>query len=366
MKKDIYVNKHEYDNESVYVTIGLNIGMLVDCYLVNGKKEKNRLSFANLFSKYMKKQSEIPISVIVDRTVTYISFKSTTNEYLNSLKKVFYTMFEAEIEKSFFEEIKEKTIEDFGNAYKNAEFRGIYKAFEFSDFNKGYLLKNLVDDIQKISFEEFVNSRKLFVVVNNCNIFINGMVDDDKLQMIDEALQNSVESENEKINEITFLNVVNDPYLRQDGHLVEYSKTENNIDVLALEFPKFTNPIAKYIYMDIESRKINTDDKYVNIDKMDSSIVINHADVKSYKRLFKNISREEKFNENKYKAVMLYKGLYNNNPEEFGNKYIEFMFNKVDLFDYIEKLDNIDYEKYCILAKEIKPIVCEGQIIMRS
>lgn len=163
--KDIEYNYHDYSDSKIYITLGINVGVATRYFLIDGKKEYiSNLSFANILTNYLKLILGQELVVNVDRTITHLTYISKQETFEEDFLRFIRTIFASDKDAELFETSKKNTIEKFRKNYKNGEFRALYKAFEYSDANKGYKLYDLIEGLQKINYETFINENKLLMV----------------------------------------------------------------------------------------------------------------------------------------------------------------------------------------------------------
>ncbi len=81
---DIEYNYHEYPNNEVYITLGINIGVATRYFLIDSKEVYiNNLAFANVFSNYMKLLLGERVIIDVGRTVTTIIYTADKSNWVN-------------------------------------------------------------------------------------------------------------------------------------------------------------------------------------------------------------------------------------------------------------------------------------------
>ncbi|MEI3280233.1 MAG: hypothetical protein V8R46_05550 [Eubacterium ramulus] len=132
--------------------------------------------------------------VNVDRTITHLTYISKQETFEEDFLRFIRTIFASDKDAELFETSKKNTIEKFRKNYKNGEFRALYKAFEYSDANKGYKLYDLIEGLQKINYETFINENKLLIVPDNCCLYINGKLQDISCEAVEQI--NTIFAEN--------------------------------------------------------------------------------------------------------------------------------------------------------------------------
>lgn len=359
---DIEYNYHEYPNNDVYITIGINIGVATRYFLIDGKQNySNNLAFANIFADYLQLIMGDKIVVDVDRTITTITMMTKQSEWINDFVILLKGVFLNDMDEVQFDRACMMARAGFEKAYKNGEFRAIYKAYEYADTNKGYTLSKLIEDIQNISFRIFVEAKKYLIVASNMYIYVNG------------NLKDISDSDKDLVSEIIFKNEhtaylggrVIDQLLKEDAHLLELSRQDINMDILSFGFKENISILDKIIYLNIESDKISEDNKILHIDEFDSSLIIRTEEVKKNCNYFKRPVNKQQFEVAREKMIKKYSQWLERNPVRFNMKAVELMMERVAVTDLLEIVINLQYEDYVEIATKIRPKVSEAQIVMR-
>lgn len=359
----IEYNYHEYPNEAVYISLSFNVGVATRYFLLRGKEVfANNLAFANVFVNCVKQIAiDAPIDYNVDRTITTIHLKSSHSAMAQDLMWIAENVLNLATEPEQFEKVKAMTVENFRQNYKNGQFRGWHKAYEVADLNKQYTLKQLIDDVQNINYEQFQETVKTLIVPSNCKIYVNGNLSD----LTDEQLARLEQLLQKKDPMPTLAGKYADPYMRQDCHLLELSREPYNIDILSFLFEKKVGMMDRTIYMMIETDKLPTQDCTLHIDPFDTSVITNEKELAKRKLYFKRIATKEQFQKAREKALTVFKTLLEDSPQRFNEFVTNMTMNGVSPLECMSVLAELEYEKYAEIAQTIKPIVSEAQIVMR-
>lgn len=359
---EIAYNYHEYPDDAVYITLGINAGMATRYFLIDESEPYiNNLAFCNVFVNYMKEICKGKYSYNIDRTVTSISYSGKTDSICDDIIELLQNVYHIQLNSELFENIKERTLSNFQKAYKSGAFRGYYKAFEIADLNKGFKLKQLISDIQDISFEQFEKSCHYIVTSSNSNIYINGNIRDlsnEEVAKIEEALSDNG-------NEIAMAGRIVDPFLREDIHTLEVAREAHNIDVISFCFEPQVAPLERKIYMEIESEKIPFQDKILHLDLLDASLIVNEGELMKLKNYYKRISTKEQFETAKIQVLQRYLSWIEKNPERFGTECVNMKQSGISVETYLNVLENVTYEAYLEATDKYKPMIAEAQVVMR-
>ena len=136
---DIEYNYHEYPNNEVYITLGINIGVATRYFLIDSKEVYiNNLAFANVFSNYMKLLLGERVIIDVGRTVTTIIYTADKSNWVNDFICFLNIIYINDIDVDLLKNALEGSKAKFERVYKDGEFRALYKSYEYADTNKGY------------------------------------------------------------------------------------------------------------------------------------------------------------------------------------------------------------------------------------
>lgn len=166
---NVTYNVHEFPKGKVYITTGIGMGIATRRYTNgNGVEIISNLAFANVWANYIKRIHGLEYQLSVDRTVTYLSCQTKRENLIDTIVELIQVIFLTNYDNETFEQVKQKTIDNFKGAYKNAPFRGVYKIYEATEWNKEFYLQRLIDDIRDITFEQFMSLTKNLLVPSNC------------------------------------------------------------------------------------------------------------------------------------------------------------------------------------------------------
>ena len=289
---DIEYNYHEYSDEKVYITLGFNIGVATKYFYINNKNAyTNNLAFANVFANYVRLLFEGELALNVDRTVTSISIGADKNTWTTKLMALFHIIFADSLDEKVFEDAHKLSLTRFEKAYKQGEFRAVYKAYEYADTNKGYKLHTLIEDIQNISSSDFLAARNNLVIPSNMCVYVNGCIgsvsDEERETINDWIVKNKVTA--------SMGGRIVDQRLKEDAHLLELSWQNVNMDILSLGFEENVSELDKMIYMVIEADKISGEGKTLYVDRFDSSIIVTTSEVLKLQNYLKRPATQQQF-----------------------------------------------------------------------
>jgi hypothetical protein len=297
----------------------------------------------------------------VQRAVSTVSFCKKEVEFIPTLQCVFHTLFNYEYDSEKFQKAKRTAKDAFALRYKDGAFRSKYKGYEFSDLNKRFTLKQLIDDIETLTFEEFVKIAKTIVVPGNVCVYISGetnQLDFNEITLGDYAEQIS--------HTVRIAGYGFDPYLRQDAHITNRAREDHNLIIEAIDFlnSDCTN-FTKQVIAELLAEQVPAHECDVWVDSLDASIMFSSEQLRGYKELLS--IDNEKFYEKAHKSLLTkYAALLENCPEHFVVKAATMMSIGVYIDQYLEFLDKCSYELFAELCKKADYKITEAQIALRK
>lgn len=359
---DIKYNYHEYSGYKVFMTLGINIGVTTRFFCIDSKENYvNNLAFANIFSNYIKLLLGEKIEVDVGRTVTTITYITEQSHWVNDLINFLSIIYANEIKVDLFKNALESSISKFERAYKDGEFRALYKAYEYADTNKGYRLQSLIDDLQKLDIEGFKNSYKRLIIPNNSSLYINGNlsgISQEERKIIDNILKNTTHT-------AALGGKINDPLLKGDAHLLKLSRQNINMNILSFGFEQNVSMMDKIIYLLFETDKVPGYSKIIHVDEFDSSLIVQTEEVLKLKNYFKRSETCTQFDTTKAALLGKYNQWIEENPIRFNMMIVEMQLNNILYTELLDTIIKLQYEDYVNIVAKIRPVVSEAQIVMR-
>ena len=297
----------------------------------------------------------------MDRTITHLTYISKQETFEEDFLRFIRTIFTSDKDAELFETSKKNTIEKFRKNYKNGEFRALYKAFEYSDANKGYKLYDLIEGLQKINYETFINENKLLIVPDNCCLYINGKLQDISCEAVEQI--NTIFAENQ--HTATLSGTMSEQRLKDDAHLLEVARENVNVDILSLGFETNISVLDRMIYLLFQSQKILAENKILHIDTFDSSIIMQTEEVIKMKMMLKNVLKEEAFEQTRKHVLGVINQWLEMDPMRFNMLAVELKIENVQIIDFLNIISTVEYDEFVTNVIKMRPTVSEAQIIMR-
>lgn len=360
-KIQIEVHQHKINQNWVYAAIGLRGGFATKDYLLDGTDifHGNYAFYNILFNYFRLTEAEVGLHYDVQRATAVLSFGAEKAMFVRKLNSILNNLLKFEYNAATFEQAKQKTIEGFANQYKDGAFRAKLKIFEYSELHKQFTLKRLIDELQSISFEEFLECIKILLVPGNLCVYILGDISPAELQ-------------NVKLNDITAHHFVApaghgfDPLLRNDAHITNIARENYNLSVITMDFLNDeTTVFARNLIAEITAGMLTCHDVEVWSDALDTSIIFSGEELRSYKNELREISAEC-FDIAHKKVVRQYIVMLESMPEHFAVKAVNFLLTGVYMDQYLTYLNGCTFEMFCEICQKADFKLNEAQIILRK
>ncbi len=363
MKLQIELNNRSYSKDVIYAAVSLRGGYTTRDYLVDDSLHfVSNCAFYNILFNYYRMTNETNgLHFDVQRAVSTVSFYKKQAEFIPALKCVLHTLFNHEYDSEKFQEAKQITKDNFAMRYKDGAFRSKYKGYEFSDLNKRFTLKQLIDDIEKLTYEEFIKITKTIIIPGNVCIYISGETGELDFSEISFEGYEDLFTHTVRIAGYGF-----DPYLRQNAYITNKARVDYNLIIEALDFlnSDCTN-FTKMIITELLAQQIQAHEIDVWVDSLDSSIIFPSEQLQGYKS-FLSIDTEKTYNVAHKNLLIKYASLLENSPEQFTIKASHMMSVGVYVDQYLEFLDKCSYELFMELCEKANYKITEAQIVLRK
>lgn len=359
-KLQIEVNNHPYDRDMLYIAIGLKGGFITKDYLVDDEVFSGSYAFYNVLFNYLRIAGMSGLHYDVLRAASIISFSVKGKDLITTLNESLSTLFNYEYNEEIFEIAKLTTREGFANRYKDGAFRAKYKAFEFSDLNKRFLLKSLISDIESIDFKLFRSIVTTLLSPANVCVYICG----DTNQIDWNEIQNGIPEVDCK--PITVAGYNFDPYLKQDAHIINMAREDANIIVETIDFlnPDVTN-FTKLLIVELLAERLPIRDSEVWVDSLDASIIMVSEQLETYKSYIQ-VFTEDDFDKAKNSLLTKYVVLIEKHPDIFSIKAVNMMLVGVYIDQYLSFLDGCSKDMFSEICAKADLKITEAQIALRK
>lgn len=360
-KLQIELNNRPYSKDMIYAAVSLRGGYTTRDFVVDDSHFESNCAFYNiLFNYYRLMDGASGLHYDIQRAASTVSFSRKKSDFMSVLASVLHTLFNHEYNSEKFDIAKQSTREAFALRYKDGAFRSKYKGYEFSDLNKRFTLKQLINDIEAITFEDFVRAANTLVVPGNVCVYISGETNELDFSII------SFDDYEYQTSSVRIAGYGYDPYLRQDAHITNKAREDHNLIIEAIDFlNKDCTNFAKLIITELLAEQIPAHDIDIWVDSLDASIMFSSEKLRGYKA-FLSIDNEKAYN-NAHKSLLTkYASLLENNPEHFVIKAAYMMSVGVYIDQYLEFLDKCSYELFVELCQKADYKITEAQIVLRK
>lgn len=357
--KVIY-NDYKYKGNNIYYGIGIRVGFASKEYIVDDERYINNLGFSYLLKCYIDTSFDNMIA-IEEPSFLFVFMNGRNDSYDENVSEFFNNIFNIDISENEFDTLKTLAKREYENRYKDESFRALYKAYEIIGLSKQYSELEYRHNLDDITYEQFVESYRRLINVNNAVMLVNG-----DISMRSEFREGVLDKYIEKgMHDSRIVYRLIDPYVISDAHVIMKGRNKLDLDILAFRFDGSTRIIDRMTYFFVELMKINSDAREVFFDEYDCGIVMRQPQINASKEFFRNITTKEEFDRSK--ELIKYKLI--NSQEEAPFEYMRIVvwlrLLDVTVEEIVDRLNNMDYSSYADIAKRIRPIIHEAQILMR-
>lgn len=360
MKLQIELNNHPYDKDLIYVAICMRGGYITKRYILDEDKIFfGNYAFFNVLFNYLRiigENMEVHFDVL--RASASISFCVKSEEFISTINRVLHNLFNHEYTEENFVKAKAKARDAFAQNYKEGAFRARLKAFEFSDLNKHFTLKGLINDIEEINFETFKKCAKTLIVPGNICIYISGEMQ--KINIQDLYMPDDMKNVNHMV---VVAGEKYSPYMRQDAHITNTAREEYKLMIESFSFinDDITN-FTKLLILELLAEQLPIRDVEVWVDSLDASLIFASETLREYKSLILKTDKPN-FEANKKRLLEKYIILMEKYPEHFAIKAANMMSIGVYPEQYISFIDTCSYDMFVEIFEKADCIVSEAQIV---
>lgn len=361
LKLQIELNNRPYSKDVIYAAVSLRGGYATRNFIVGDSHFVSNCAFYNiLFNYYRLIDGASGLHYDIQRAVSTVSFGKKKSDFMSVLLSVLHTLFNHEYDSDKFDIAKKNTKDAFALRYKDGAFRAKYKGYEFSDLNKRFTLHQLINDIEEITFEDFVSAANALVVPANVCVYISGETNELDFSML------PFENYEVPVSLVRIAGFGFDPYLRQDAHITNKAREDHNLIIEAIDFlnDDCTN-FTKLIITELLAEGIPAHEIDIWVDSLDASIMFSSEQLRGYKSLL-TIDNEKSYDTAHRSLLAKYASLLENSPEYFAIKAAHMMSVGVYIDQYLEFLDKCSYELFAELCDKADYKITEAQIVLRK
>ena len=358
---EIEWNNRPYGDHLVSIALCFRGGDTTNKYIIDGKTVfRGNLAFYHVLFHYLRLISPFQeFRFDVQRAASTISFQTDENGCGQCLKEVLNAVYSNVFRVELFDKAYKTTKDSFLSNYKNGGFRGLYKAYEFSDMNKGFTLKTLLTDLEELNYDVFVDCANKLIVPGNTFIYITGNADEKEIRSI-----GTISYEEERNHQVLIGGVSYDPYLRQDANVVNVGREPVNYQIEVFDFlnKHFTN-FSKMMVIEFAADCFVEKKPLIWVDSLDASIIFANEEPLRYKDKLLQME-ESQFNVTKSNLLKQYLVLIENHPLLFAVKAASMMSIGIYVDQYLSMMSGITYEMFREMCDSGDIKVTEGQVIL--
>ena len=360
-KLQIELNDRSYGKDAIYAAVSLRGGYVTRDFLVNDAHFESNCAFYNVLFNYCRLLEGVSgLHYDTQRAVSTVSFSRKKSDFMPALEGVLRTLFSHEYDPDKFNTARQNTRDAFALRYKDGAFRSQYKGYEFSDLNKRFTLKQLIRDLETITFEDFVSIANTIVTPSNACVYILGETGGlDFSELVSDAYADGAAP-------VRIAGPGFDPYLRQDAYIINIARENHNLMIEAIDFldGDCTN-FTKLLVAELLAEELPVREADIWVDALDASIMFPSEQLIRYTP-FLRIADENAYNTAHKSLLAKYVSLLENSPEQFAMKASHMMSVGVYVDQYLEFLSECSYELFAEICKKANYKITEAQIVLRK
>ena len=355
----IYCN-NESIKESIYYGFGYRMGYATKNYFVNGKVHRINPAFSFVFECYLKDRCS-SVTTLEEGSFSYFFLEECKENYCQGLRNFLDIIFKMNISNEEFKRIKGKAKSFKNKEYKNERLSVVYKAYEVIHISKDYKMSEYIKNIENITYDEFLDAYSILINTHSTIMVINtgvGNISDsifDVLKKYKSSVYNDVRVAYKYVDRL---------FLR-DSSIMSVGRNNINIDILSFRFEENINVLDKLMYFYIELTKVKGEAYEKYYDEYDCGLIILQKQIKSTKELYRKTVSEEEFLLAKNIIMDIVNNIKFQKLYEYMRMVLWLSMLDIRIEDVEERILNTSYETYRNVAKRIRPIVVEAQIVIR-
>ncbi len=356
----IIYNNYKNCNENVYCGICCRIGYATKSFIIDNDEYSNNPAFSFILKTYIDNHYE-DVKVLEENSFLYFVLKINGDDIDNDVKRFVKQIFALDISEDTFIEIKSLAKERFESNYKDERIRAIYKSCEIVELSKQFDLPIYIRSLDNITYEEFLDSYNQLVSLGNSVMVISGNINSNSV--IDISGIENLDFFRHK--DIRLKYRIIDNYILEDAHVLMKARNNTDIDILSFRFDEKVGIMDRLMYFYIEMIKVKGEGLEIHFDECDCGLIVLQKKITSIRELYRNIVTEEEFELSRSLLANKIKETQEKSPYEFIRLLLWLRMLDIKMDDVIDRINNTDYSAYCDIAKGIKPIIHEAQIVMR-
>ena len=359
----IETNDHSVKDGKIHAAIGLTGGFAAKHYWTD-KEEPfvGNFAFFNVLFNYFRQSQAIPGAVYdVLRSTAIITLETTKEELPGTLSSAVMQLLKKDFSEALFDQAKNLTKEGFSSQYKHAAFRGLLKVYEVTELHKHFTLNELIEDLENITYEDFVRCADALLTRDNLRIYLLG-----DMKGIDaQTLVSGMQLEQMASHPVQLSGFIYDPYLKQDAYVMNLAREDVFINALTIEFLNENSMLSThYLITELLAETLKEKAALASVDAHDASIVLESDHLGSLKEKIQPWT-EELFSEARRSLLYKYLWLLENDPRSFVSKGASMLTQGIYIDWYLNWLDKMTYQSFQTEIAQNDTKINEAQVVLQ-
>ena len=360
-KIDIWIENFEHFTEDeAYIALAMKGGFAARKFWVGEKIFEGSYAFCNTLVSYLKlSYPETTFDATVLTASTYFTLKESADHAAEAVRKLLNQLLSLELDRDRFEEAKALCRQRFAANYKKESFRARLLALEYTEYQKDFHLRDLIRDIDEISFEEFQqNAAKLLVPANIAVFIIGKNVSQEPFQAV------FSEWTGRNTEEITLAAYDKDLTLRADAHSLMLGKSVFACSAIAFSFlNEKADSMSRMLLLSYLREMQKAENVFFSFDIYDAGMILENEDLKSKKELYRKRISQQEFEDLKKQQIDRYATMVHNLPLLMAAEAANMKLCEIDLMELIDAIRNCTYEQFLELYRASGLLITEAQVL---
>lgn len=344
------------------LSLALNGGFAARSFTVGGDPFIGNYAFYNvLFDYYREQQAAKDWLFDVEDASATITIPLQRGGLEEALTHMAGFLAAQDFSEDGFSAAKETAKERFSQQYKSELFRAGLKLRESTSFNAGFLLSDLLADIEQIDFETFVSCAEHLLIPGNMCFCAFGDLGEPDPQALSDALEKAFPTDERTVE---LRGIAFDPYCRQNCHVMNIGRNRLNLMAEIFSFLESSATcFAKQLVMSFLAERLPDRDAELVVTPLDSAVVFQADALQSYSE-YLTIPDAEIFASCKASLLKKYMSFMSKTPERFCAFCAQSMLLDVYLDQFIQFLDGCTFEQFCEICSKADYLVTEAQVVI--
>ena len=342
------------------VTVGLRGGFaLCDYKGSNGEIKKLNRAFFNVFRNYLRLTQGVSTKASVMPTCTLFSIEESPEQALLSLKALMENIASFAPTEEGFQAAKQKTLDAFSAYYKDEKFRARYKSYEVLHSKKGFLLKDLIEDILAIDYAAFSESACEVISPGSTCVHVFGNVEPAEVATVADNLDESFRAR----STVQWGIRGSSPLIRDDSHIHRRGERLTTSSVLSLLFDEQVTVASRRLIADFLAESPGFPSCEVTVDSFDSGLAVSQEAPERLKDKL-SLPSVEQFETRKKRVMSRYVYLLSRRPKDYGALAADMALMGLSLNQYLEELQLCSWESFARVLSGANLQIVESQVVI--